>query len=76
MAAPPLPPSGSYDFGDVRVVALARRGDEPDLEEVLAKFPDLRLIRLRTIRGGRVIARDLTDEMKVRLDAAGSAGQD
>jgi hypothetical protein len=76
VAAPPLPPSGGYDFGDVRVVALARRGDEPDLEEVLAKFPDLRLIRLRTIRGGRVIARDLTDEMKVRLDAAGSAGQD
>jgi hypothetical protein len=76
VAAPPLPPGGSYDLGDVRVVALARRGDEPDLEEVLAKFPDLRLIRLRTIRGGRVIARDLTDETKVRLDAAGSAGQD
>jgi hypothetical protein len=76
VAAPPLPPSGSYDFGDVRVVALARRGDEPDLEEVLAQFPDLRLIRLRTIRGGRVIARDLTDEMKVRLDAGGPAGQD
>lgn len=76
VAAPPLPPSGGYDLGDVRVVALARRGDEPDLEEVLAKFPDLRLIRLRTIRGGRVIARDLTDEMKERLDAAGSDGQD
>lgn len=76
VSAPPLPPSGGYDFGDVRVIALARRGDEPDLEEVLAKFPDLRLIRLRTIRGGRVIARDLTDEMKARLDAAGSAGQD
>ena len=76
VAAPPLPPSGGYDFGDVRVVALARRGDEPDLDEVLLRFPDLRFIRLRVVGGGRVIARDLTDEMKERLDAASSDGQD
>jgi hypothetical protein len=76
VAAPPLPPSGGYDFGGARVVALARRGDEPGLDEVLAAFPDLRLIRLRAVRGGGVIARDLTDEMKRRLDAVGSDGQD
>ena len=76
VAAPPLPPSGGYDFDAVHVVALARRGDEPDLDEVLTRFPDLRFIRLRAVGGGRVIARDLTDEMKQRLDAAGSDGQD
>ena len=75
-AAPPLPPSGAYRFGDVRVIGLARRGDEPDLDEVLARIPDLRLIRLRSIRGGQVIARDMTEEIKRRLDGGGGEGQD
>jgi hypothetical protein len=60
----------------VRVVGLSRRGDEPDLDETLALFPDLRLIRLRSIRGGRVIARDMTAEITRRLDAGGGDGQD
>jgi hypothetical protein len=76
IAAPPLPPSGHYDFGDVRVVGLARRGDDPDLAEVLGRLPDLRFIRLRSVRGGQVIARDLTDEIRAQLDATGSEGQD
>ncbi len=76
VAAPPLPPGGAYAFGDARVVGLARRGDEPDLEETLVRFPDLRFIRLRAIRGGQVIARDLTDEIKRRLDGDGGDGQD
>ena len=75
-AAPPLPPSGAYHFGDVRVVGLARRGDEPDLDETLSLFPDLRFIRLRSIQGGRVIARDMTAEIKRRLDGSGGDGQD
>jgi len=75
-AVPPLPPSGAYRFGDVRVVGLARRGDEPDLDEALSRFPDLRFIRLRSIRGGQVIARDMTGEIKRRLDAGGGDGQD
>jgi hypothetical protein len=75
-AAPPLPPSGGYHFGDVRVVGLARRGDEPDLDETLSRFPDLRFIRLRSIQGGRVIARDMTAEIKRRLDGSGGDGQD
>ena len=75
-AAPPLPPSGAYRFGSVRVIGLARRGDEPDLDEVLARFPDLRFVRLRSIRGGQVIARDMTEEIKRRLDGGGGDGQD
>lgn len=75
IANPPLPPSGAYAFGDVRIVGLARRGDEPDLHEALARFPDLRFIRLRSIRGGQVIARDLTDEIERRLDGEGAEEQ-
>jgi hypothetical protein len=76
IASPPLPPSGAYAFGDVRVVGLARRGDEPDLGEALARFPDLRFVRLRSIRGGQVIARDLTEEIRGRLDGGDPEGQD
>jgi hypothetical protein len=69
IAAPPLPPSGAYHFGARRVVGLARRGDEPTLEEVVGRFPDLRFIRLRpTPDGGHVVARDVTDEMRRSLD--------
>jgi hypothetical protein len=75
-AVPPLPPSGAYSFGAVRVVGLARRGDEPDLDEALTRFPDLRFIRLRSIRGGQVIARDVTEQIKRRLDGSGADGQD
>ena len=75
-AAPPLPPSGAYRFGGVRVIGLARRGDEPDLDEVLSRLPDLRFIRLRSIRGGQVIARDMTEEIKHRLDGGDGDGQD
>jgi hypothetical protein len=76
VAAPPVPPSGAYAFGDVRVVGLARRGDEPDLDEALGRLPDLRFVRLRAIRGGQVIARDLTDEIKRQLDGSDARGQD
>ena len=47
LAVPPIPPSGAYRFGDTRVVGLARRGDELTLEEVMARFPDIRFLRLR-----------------------------
>jgi hypothetical protein len=68
VADPPLPPSGAYRFGGERVVGLARRGDDPSLDEVLARFPDLRLIRLRPGAGGIVIARDVTEELTNRDD--------
>lgn len=76
LAAPPIPPSGAYQFGDVRVVGLARRGDEPDLAEALAWFPDLRLIRLMQAPGGRVVGRDVTERLRRALDDGDPAGQD
>jgi hypothetical protein len=76
LARPPLPPSGAYRFGDVRVVGLARREDEPSLGDVLARFPDARFFRLRPVPSGQIIARDVTDETRQALDAGGEQGQD
>jgi hypothetical protein len=76
VASPPLPPSGAYRFGDVRIVGLARRGDEPDLDQVVARLPDIRFLRLRPLPGGQVVTRDITLELKQHLDAAREAGQD
>jgi hypothetical protein len=76
LAEPPIPPSGAYAFGDVRVVGLARRGDEPDLAEALAWFPDLRFIRLMRAPAGQVIARDVTARIAGALDGDVGSGQD
>jgi hypothetical protein len=76
LAVPPIPPSGAYRFGDVDVVGLARRGDEPDLTEALSWFPDLRLIRLMQAPEGRVVARDATERIRRVLDGEVEAGQD
>ncbi len=58
LARPPIPPSGAYRFGAARVVGLARRGDDPDLETVVARFPDLRSLRLGRAPDGAVTVRD------------------
>ena len=63
VASPPLPPSGAYRFGEQRVVGLARRGDDPLLTEVVRGFPDIQFIALRLSGAGRVIARDITQEV-------------
>ncbi|HVT08645.1 MAG TPA: hypothetical protein VHO67_14410 [Polyangia bacterium] len=76
VAAPPIPPSGAYRFGDVAVVGLARRGDEPDLSEALTSFPDLRLIRLMRAPAGQVVARDVTSGVRRALDAGDLDGDD
>jgi hypothetical protein len=68
LAAPPLPPSGAYRFGARAVVGLARRGDDPTLDEVVSHFPDIRFIRLRPSPGGRIIARDVTEEVRSNAD--------
>ncbi len=46
LAKPPLPPSGAYRFGGQRIAGLARREDAPDLDDVLARLPDLRIVEL------------------------------
>ena len=74
-AIPPIPPSGAYRFGNTRVVGLARRGDEPALDEVIAHLPDIRFLRLRAGPGGALVARDATDDVKRRLDGAEPDGQ-
>ena len=76
LAQPPLPPSGAYQFGDVRVVGLARREDGPSLREVWQRFPDIRFMRLRPVPSGQVIARDVTDETRQVLDGEGEGEQD
>jgi hypothetical protein len=69
LATPSLPPSGAYRFGDHRVVGLARRGDDPTLDEVITHFPDVRFIRLRPTPGGHVFGRDVTQEVEDEVKA-------
>ena len=76
IAQPPLPPSGAYRFGAVRIVGLARAGDDPSLHEVLIRFPDMTFFRLRPVPSGQIISRDVTDEMKGVLDGEGDGEQD
>jgi hypothetical protein len=59
-ARPPLPPSGAYHFGDASLVGLARREEAPDLDEVLDRLPELRLLRL-VYETGRFRVEDRTE---------------
>lgn len=68
LATPPIPPSGAYRFGDRAIVGLPRRGDEPALDQVVANLPQIRFIRLVTGPGGRLIARDATDQVRRSLE--------
>jgi hypothetical protein len=59
LADPPLPPSGAYRFGAGSVVGLARRHESPDLDDVVARLPELRFLRL--FHDGAVVRwRDVT----------------
>jgi hypothetical protein len=71
VAQPPLPPSGAYRFGDVRVVGLARREDEPSLRELPSRFPEIRFFRLRPVSSGQIIPREVTDEVLQTLGKEG-----
>ncbi|HEX7598377.1 MAG TPA: hypothetical protein VF518_09185 [Polyangia bacterium] len=51
LARPPLPPAGAYRFGNQRVMGLARREEAPDLDDVLARLPELRIVELLPARG-------------------------
>ena len=61
LAEPPLPPSGAYQFAGESMVGLARREEAPDLDEVLSRLPDLRIIRLK-LDGHPVSWEDATAE--------------
>lgn len=61
LARPPLPPAGEYRFGGQHIMGLARREEAPDLDQVLARLPELRFIELVGDGHGQVIGRDRTD---------------
>jgi hypothetical protein len=61
LARPPLPPSGAYQFGEARLVGLARREEAPDFDEVLTRLPELRILRL-VYKAGRFVVEDRTDQ--------------
>jgi hypothetical protein len=54
LARPPLPPAGEYRFGGQHIMGLARREEAPDLDDVLARLPELRIIELVADRHGQV----------------------
>jgi hypothetical protein len=61
LARPPLPPSGAYRFGQAKLVGLARREEAPDIDEVLARLPDLRILRLERKGAGFVVVDKTAD---------------
>jgi hypothetical protein len=61
LARPPLPPAGEYRFGGQHIMGLARREESPDLDDVLARLPELRIIELVADRHGQVTGHDRTE---------------
>lgn len=61
LARPSLPPSGAYRFGDAKLVGLARREEAPDIDEVLARLPELRILHL-SHKAGQFSIEDLTEQ--------------
>ncbi len=64
LARPPLPPSGAYRFGHARLVGLARREDAPDLDELLTRLPELRILHLR-YQAGHFKVEDQTSQYRL-----------
>jgi hypothetical protein len=63
LAEPPLPPSGAYRFGGEFIVGQARREEAPDLDEVLTRLPELRIIKLER-KGSAFTWADRTEEYR------------
>jgi hypothetical protein len=61
LARPPLPPTGEYRFGGQHIMGLARREEAPDLDEVVARLPEIRFLELVADGRGQVTARDRTE---------------
>ena len=64
LARPPLPPAGAYRFGGQHIVGLARREEAPDLDEVIARLPEIRFIELVTDQRGQATGRDRTESRR------------
>jgi hypothetical protein len=62
-AIPPLPPSGAYRWGSLRVVGLARREEAPDLDQVVNRFPGLAFLQLETSPEGIITWKDRTNQL-------------
>ena len=63
LARPPLPPAGAYRFGGEAIVGQARREEAPDLDEVLTRLPELRIIHVDR-KAGTFTWADRTDEYR------------
>jgi len=63
LAEPPLPPAGAYRFGGEFIVGQARREEAPDLDEVLTRLPELRIIKLER-KGSAFTWADRTEEYR------------
>jgi hypothetical protein len=61
LARPPLPPTGEYRFGGQHIMGLARREEAPDLDEVVARLPEIRFLELVADGRGQVTAQDRTE---------------
>jgi hypothetical protein len=61
LARPPLPPAGEYRFGGQHIMGLARREEAPDLDDMLARLPELRFIEMVADRHGQVTGQDRTE---------------
>jgi len=67
LARPPLPPAGAYVFAGERIVGQARREDAPDLDVVLERLPELRIVQLER-RGAAYGWVDRTDDYRRALE--------
>jgi hypothetical protein len=63
LAEPPLPTAGAYRFGGERIAGQARREEAPDLDEVLTRLPELRIIQLLR-RGSTFTWADRTEDYR------------
>jgi hypothetical protein len=63
LAQPPLPPAGAYRFGGEAIAGQARREEAPDLDEVLTRLPELRILQIER-KGSTFTWADRTDDYR------------
>jgi hypothetical protein len=67
LANPPLPTSGGYRFGGQLIVGQARRDEAPDLDVVMSRLPELRIIDLHR-DGDRFTWSDRTADYRAKAE--------